>query len=136
MAKEKSRSKHWKREAKASAKKIEWAKKEREEAKQEAKMACLAVTVARVEDDLATVLDALAAVEEDGLKLEAEIAHLAVERTTLLLELEASKDKVSSLNSQAGKDKEAMEEDYQKALELIFAYGYGCCAFKLYICGD
>ena len=23
-----------------------------------------------------------------------------------------------------------MEEDYQKALELIFAYGYGCCEFK------
>ena len=26
---------------------------------------------------------------------------------------------MSSLHSQAGKDKEAMEEDYQKALELI-----------------
>ena len=29
-----------------------------------------------------------------------------------------------------------MEEDYQKALELIFAYGYGCCVFKHNICGD
>ena len=29
-----------------------------------------------------------------------------------------------------GKDKEAMEEDYQKAMKLIFAYGYRCCAFK------
>ena len=29
-----------------------------------------------------------------------------------------------------------MEEDYQKALELIFAYGYRCCAFKHNICGD
>ena len=29
-----------------------------------------------------------------------------------------------------------MEEDYQKALELIFAYGYGCCAFKHNIRGD
>ena len=29
-----------------------------------------------------------------------------------------------------------MEEDYQKALELIFAYGYECCAFKHNICGD
>ena len=30
----------------------------------------------------------------------------------------------------------AMEEDYQKALELIFAYGYGCVVFKHNIYGD
>ena len=54
---------------------------------------------------------------------------------SLLLELEVSKDEVSSLHSQARKDKEAMEEDYQKALEQIFAYGYGCYAFKHNICG-
>ena len=71
-------------------------------------MSCLAVTTAgdakaRVEDDLARVLDALVAMEKDGLRLEVEIAHLAIERTSLLLELEASKDEVSSLHSQAGK---------------------------------
>ena len=43
---------------------------------------------------------------------------------------------MSSLHSLAGKDKEAMEEDYQKALKLIFAYGYGCCVFKHNICVD
>ena len=43
---------------------------------------------------------------------------------------------MSSLQSQAGKDKEAKEEEYQKALEVIFAYGYGCCVFKHNICGD
>ena len=47
----------------------------------------------------------------------------------------AAKDEVSSLHSQAGKDKEAMEKDYQKTLEVIFAYIYGCCAFKHNICG-
>ena len=55
---------------------------------------------------------------------------------SLLLELGAAKDEMSSLHSQVGKDKEAMEEYYQKALELIFAYGYGCCVFKHNICGD
>ena len=88
----------------------------------------------RVEDDLTRALDALAAAEEDGRRLEA--ARLAVERTSLFLELETSKDEVSSLHSQAGKDKEAMEEDYQNALKLIFAYGYGCCVFKHSIYGD
>ena len=29
-----------------------------------------------------------------------------------------------------------MDEDYQKALELIFAYDYGCCAFNHSIYGD
>ena len=67
---------------------------------------------ARAEDDLTRALDALAVVEEDRCMLEAEVARLAVERMSLLLELEASKDKVYSLHSQAGKDKEAMEEDY------------------------
>ena len=66
----------------------------------------------RVEDDLDRVLDALAVAVEDGRRSKDEIASLAVEQTLLLLELEASKDKVSSLHSQAGKDKEAMEEDY------------------------
>ena len=80
--------------------------------------------------------DALAATEEDRRRLEAEVARLAIKRTWLLLELEASKDEVSSLHSQVGKDKEAMEEDYQKSLEHMFAHGYGCCAFKNSICDD
>ena len=29
-----------------------------------------------------------------------------------------------------------MEKDYQKTLELIFSYGYECCAFQHNICGD
>ena len=44
-------------------------------------------------------------------------ARLEVERISLLLEIKGAKDEVSSLHSQAGKDKEAMEEDYYKALK-------------------
>ena len=91
---------------------------------------------ARAEDYLTRAGDALVAVEEDEHRLEAEVTRLMVERTSLLLELKASKDKVSSLHSQAGKDKEALEKDYQKSLEQIFAYGYECCAFKHSIHGD
>ena len=29
-----------------------------------------------------------------------------------------------------------MEEDFQNALEVNFAYDYGCCAFKHNICGN
>ena len=69
-------------------------------------------------------------------KAKAEVASLEVERTLLLLQVGATKDEVSSFQSQAGKEKVAMEEDYQKALELIFAYGYGCCMFKHNIYDD
>ena len=72
--------------------------------------------------------------EEAKRKAEAETVRLEVERTSLLLELGEVKNKVSFLQSQAGKDKEAMEKDYQKALEVIFSYGYGCCMFKHNIC--
>ena len=102
-------------------------------------MDCLKTVVAgdakaRAEDDLTSALNTLASAEEDGRRLEAEVACLAVERMTLLLEMEASKDEVASLHSQVGKDKEAIEKYYKKAVELIFAYGYGCYAFKHGIC--
>ena len=87
-------------------------------------------------DNLARVQDALAVAEEARCKAEVEVSRLEVERTSLLLEIGAVKDEVSSLHSQAGKDKEAIEEDYQKALELIFTYGYRCFVFKHNICGD
>ena len=79
-------------------------------------MASLAIAEAsdakeRVKDDLTTTLYALVTTKEDGRKLEAEVTRLTIERTSLLLELEAFKDEVSSLHSQVGKDKEAMKED-------------------------
>ena len=69
-------------------------------------------------------------------KNETETARLEVEWTSLLLDLGVAKIEVSSIQLQASKDKEAMEEDYQKALEVIFVYGYVCCMFKHNICGS
>ena len=141
LAKAESSSKHWEREAKDGAEIIMWVEKERDEAKQEARVAQLMATIARdakarVEDDLTKAFNALAAAEEGGRRSKVEISRLEAERTSLLLELEASKGEVSSLHAQASKDKEDMTKNYQKALDLIFAYGYGCCAFKHSICGD
>ena len=117
------------------------AEKERDEVKEEVQHAWLAAvnTVdakALVEDKLASIQDALAVAEEARRKVEAEATRLEVEQISLLLEIGAAKVEVSSLHSRAGKEKEAMEEDYQKALELIIAYGYGCCVFKHNIYGD
>ena len=67
---------------------------------------------------------------------EAKTARLEVEWTSLLLELGATKNEESSIHSQEGRDKDVMEEEYQKAMEVIIAYGCGCCVFKHNICGD
>ena len=72
--------------------------------------------------------------ERDEAKQKAK--RLEVELTSLLLELKATKDEVSSLHYQEGMNKDAMEEEYQKTLEVIFAYGNGCCVFKDNIYGD
>ena len=76
----------------------------------------------------------MAAAEEGKCKAEVETARLEIERTSLLLELGVTKDEVPSLHCQAGRDKEAMKEEYQKALEVIFAYGAGVvCSNTTYV---
>ena len=127
---------------------MEGAEKDRDEAKEEAQVARLATVVAgdvrvKLEGDLARVKDAMATLEESRVvaeearrKVEYEATRLEVDRTSLMLKLGAAKDEVSSLQSQAGKGKKAMEEEYHKALEVTFAYGYRCCAFKHNICED
>ena len=67
---------------------------------------------ARGESDLARVQEALVVTEKARRKVKAETTHLEVEQASLLPELRAAKDEVSSLHPHASKDKEAMEEDY------------------------
>ena len=74
--------------------------------------------------------------EAEMVRFKPEFARVKPERTSLLLELKASKRELSSLHARANKDKEDMAKDYQGSLDLIFAYGYGCCAFKNNICGN
>ena len=61
---------------------------------------------------------------------------MAVERVSLLLELGTSKDEVSALQAHALKEKKAMEEAYEEGFDVIFNYGYVCCAFAHNICGS
>ena len=120
-----------------------WVRKKREtRLRREAQVTRLVAVVvgdakARMKYDLARVKDALVAAEEAKEiteearhKAESEVSQLEVDQKSLLLELGMGKDEVFSLQSQAGKDKEAMEKEYQKALDVIFAYGYECCVLK------
>ena len=55
---------------------------------------------------------------------------------SLLLELGAVKDEVLAIWAKALKEKKALEEDYEEGFDVIFNYGYGCCAFTHNICGS
>ena len=65
-------------------------------------------------------------------KAEDKASRLVDERVSLLLELGASKDELSSFRVEASKEKKALEE----AFDVIFNYGYGCYAFAHNICGS
>ena len=68
--------------------------------------------LARVKDDLATAEEARVVAEEARRKAESKAPRLEVDRTSLLLKLGTVRDEVSSLQPQASKDKEVMEEEY------------------------
>ena len=85
---------------------------------------------------MAVTEETKAVAEEARRKAEVKATRLEVDRMSLLLDLGTTKDEVSSLQSQANKDKEAMEEEYQKTLGSIFGYDYKCYVFKHNICGD
>ena len=114
LSKARAKSRYWERKANEGTKRATGTMKERDEAKEKAQIARLVYVIAgdakaRVEDDLARVRGTLAVEEEAKHRAEAKITHLEVDQTSLLLELGAVKDEVSSLQFQAGKDKESME---------------------------
>ena len=43
---------------------------------------------------------------------------------------------MSAIQAEALKEKKALEEAYKEAFNMIFNYGYGCCAFAHNICGS
>ena len=114
---------------------------ERDAARHDASMARMDANAegnarAKVESELARVQNALAIAEEARLKAEDEVSCIADERVSLLLELGTCKDEVSAIRAEAVKEKMALEEAYEDGFDLIFNYGYGCCAFAHNICGS
>ena len=63
-----------------------------------------------------------------------EVSRLTDERVSMLLELGTCKDEMSAIRAEALKESEALREDYEEGFDVIFNYGYGCCAFAHNIC--
>ena len=88
------------------------------------------------ESELDRAQQALAFPGEAWQKAEEEVSHLTDERVSLLVELGDSKDELSALRVEVSKEKKALEAEYDVGFEVIFNYGYGCCAFTHNICGS
>ena len=65
-----------------------------------------------------------------------EVSRLIDERVSLLVELGASKEELSSFRAEVAKEKKALEAEYDAGFEAIFNYRYDCCAFEHNIYGS
>ena len=141
LAKAESSSLCWENEAKESVEKMARAEAERDVARHDASMARMDADAARsakakVESKLGKAQNALVVAEEARWKEEDEASRLADEPVSLLLALGTCKDEVSVIRAEALKEKKALEEAYEEGFDVIFNYGYGCCAFAHNICGS
>ena len=90
----------------------------------------------KVESELARVKNALAVAKETRRKADDEVSRLTDKRVSLLLELGTCKDEMFAIQAEAFKENEALREAYEEGFDVIFNYGYGCCAFAHNICGS
>ena len=88
----------------------------------------------KADSELVSIQQALAATREACRKAKEEICHLTYERLSLIMELGAGKEELAAFQAKATMENKAMEEEFDASRDVIFNYGYGCCAFKHNIC--
>ena len=52
------------------------------------------------------------------------------------MEFGASKEDLSAFQAKMTKERKAMESEFDMSSDMIFDYGYDCCAFAHNICGS
>ena len=52
------------------------------------------------------------------------------------MEVEAGKEELAAFQAKATTEREAIEAEFDASNDVIFNYGYGCCAFEHDICGS
>ena len=58
------------------------------------------------------------------------------ERLSLVMELGATKEDFAAFREKSSAEKSALEAEFNASGDVIFNYGYGCCAFAHDICGS
>ena len=90
----------------------------------------------KAESELDSIQHALAAAREACRKAEEETCCLKDERMSLIMELGAGKEELAAFQARAAAERKAMEEEFEASSDVVFNYGYGCCAFAHNICGS
>ena len=76
------------------------------------------------------------AAKEAYLRVEEENGRLTDERLSLLVELGATKDDFVAFREKSFIERSALEVVFDASSDVIFNYGYGCCAFAYDIRGS
>ena len=83
----------------------------------------------KAESELDFVRQALASAGEACRNAEKENCHLIDERLSLIMELGVSKEELLAFQAKVTKKMKAMEKEFDASCDVIFNYGYDCCAF-------
>ena len=83
----------------------------------------------KAESELDFARQALAAVKEACWRVEEENSRLTNERLSLLMEVGAIKEDFVAFRAKSSAEKSTLEAEFDASNDVIFDYGYGCCAF-------
>ena len=81
------------------------------------------------ESELDSARQALATTKEACRRVEEENSRLTDERLSLLMELGAIKEDFAAFRAKSSAEKSALEAEFDASSDVIFDYGYNCCAF-------
>ena len=89
----------------------------------------------KAEFEIHSSQQALDATKKACQKAEEEICWLADERLSLIMKVGVvGKEELAAFQAKATVEREAMEAKFDASSDVIFNYGYGCCAFAHDIC--
>ena len=83
----------------------------------------------KAESELGSVQQASVATKEACRRVEEENCSLTDERLSLLMELRTTKDDFATFRERSFSERSALEAEFDASSDVIFNYGYGCCAF-------
>ena len=83
----------------------------------------------KAEFELGSVQQALVATKKACQRVEEENGRLTDERLSLLVELGTTKDDFEAFRERSFTKRSALEVEFNASSDVIFNYGYGCCAF-------
>ena len=83
----------------------------------------------KAKSELDTARQALDATKEAYRRAEEVNSRLTDERLSLLMELGAIKEDFAAFRAKSSSKKSTLEAEFDASSDVIFDYGYGCCAF-------